>query len=386
VGDLSSVFFRLGAVGGKFIAMLVLADVGGSKEVGEFALFFGAVRQFGLDIVLYILTFIVACGFHYFGFASELPVPLFIFVAILIADHAAQELSRLCLVFQRANASNAVYALKTGLWGWFGAAAIYFGAARPEAETFYRLWLLADILAILLGLAAAFSMFSGARPSMPRPWAAWVKGGLHVSKWFYITSVSSMAISYADRFIIARQVSISQVGLYSFWQSIVSLLPVVVYAAVGMQALPQLVEAAKRGRNSQLHALHSAFSKKTFRISVVTGSIILGISPYMAALIGRPEFQATPLLVIFLVGGAIMNAYWQVPYQILYSKHEDRLLAVALTTLAIITTSSNIICVPFFGIVGAAGVSFFANGAIFLWLRRAAARLMWEAQDGQNGV
>lgn len=410
-----SLFLRLAAVGGKFLAMLVLADVGSTKEVGNFALFFGAINvllfaigldfhqftirellarrtlagrariilgQAALDGSIYALILIAALIFATAGGSSLIPLPLGWFVAILVCDHLSQELSRLFLVLRHAHTANIIYAIKTGLWGWVGAATIYLGWVDASAESFYLAWLLADILAIAVGVVLALRLLSGVAAGLPPTYFTWVKRGLKISRLFYVTSVATMCLAYLDRFVIAQIVSIEQVGLYAFWQSIASLVPVVVFAMAGMHFLPLLVEASKQGRRDEFIRLRHSFLARTIGISLAAGAAVLVGSPWVPDLLGKQEFAADVLLVGMLVGAACLNSLWQVPYQVLYSANDDRYLAVTLTLTTVAALLLNMAIVGTFGITGAATISMVINGLVYVALDRRARRHHLDPNSG----
>jgi len=415
---LVSLGLRLLAVGGKFAVMLVLAREASAQEVGKFALFFGAINIFvyliGLDFHLftireliarrtlsgrlriifgqmivdgsiYGLIILLALGAILTGAAKALPVSPFWFASILIGDHLTQELSRQFLVFRRPHLSNILYAIKTGLWGWAGSAAILAGAIPATVESFYALWLGADIIGAIVGLYALVHMMRGAKPSLPARTGKWVHRGLHVSKYFYFTSVATMCIAYLDRFLIAHQVTVSEAGKYAFWQSVASLLPVVVYAMAGMHYLPMLVEAYKRNRLGEFAQLARAFRWKTAAISAACGVGIVLVSLWIPALVGKVEFQASIPFVLVVVAAAALNALWQVPYQVLYSTGQDKWLAAVLTSLTLSSILLDLLLIPSFQIMGAAAASLVTNLAIYVLLHRRASRHQTAASNDGMG-
>ncbi len=417
---LLSLILRLAGVGGKFVAMLVLADVGGTTEVGHFALFFGAINvllfAIGLDFHLFAIRellarrtlaararivfgqatmngaiYVAVLGISLIliisGAAALLPVPLVWFAAILVLDHLAQEFSRLFLILKRPHVANIIYAIKTGLWGWVGAGAIYVGWLGASADSFYLAWLVADILAILIGGSVALRMLSGVKTSLPKDYRMWIRRGLKVSRLFYLTSVTTMCLAYLDRFVIAELISVEQVGRYAFWQSITSLLPVVVYAMAGMHFLPRLVEASKRGKVQEFMQLRKSFLLQTIAISAVVTVPILVASPWVPLLLGKSEFAAGFLLVGLLTAAACMNTLWQVPYQVLYAANDDRKLAVTLTSATLLSLLLNLCLVGIFGITVAAAISVLTNGIVYVVLDRHARRhLPIDAQPHQTGA
>lgn len=405
--EILSLILRLAAVSGKFLAMLVLADVGGTRAAGEFGLFFGAINLFlfvigldfhlfairemlarrtlagrarvmvgqaGLDGAIYLLIITCAISLIAAGADDLIPVPLGWFVAILVSDHLAQELSRLFTVLQRPHTANVIYAIKTGLWGWAGAALAYVTHVQVAPLTFYTLWFTANFAAILFGMIQLVRAFGGTTLSLPRNYITWLIRGVKVSRLFYITSIATMCLAYMDRFIVARQISVEQAGIFSFWQSIMSLLPVVVYAMVGMHSLPRLVESFKQGAHEKFRQLQQFYLRRTLLISAVTGAAMIGISPWIPVLLGQEEFAASFTFVSLLVGAATLNALWQIPYQVLYSTGEDRYLAATLAGASLLAFIVDLAVIPVWGVAGAATVSVLTNGLVYLCLDHRAKR------------
>jgi len=391
------------AVSGKFVAVLILAKEGGARDVGAFALFYGGINiltyVIGLDFHLFAIRealgkrtgagqLRIVCGQAVFDFAiyglllflASIPlvlgvptiaaIPVFWLATILVSDHLAQELSRLFTILKRPLAANIIYALKTGLWGWVGAALIQWAFIPAAASSFYALWLSANMMAVALGFFWARRFFAGVRPSLPPRYHRWLRRGLGVSRFFYITSVASISLGILDRFIIAERISLAQAGLYSFWQSITGMLPIVVYAMAGMHFLPRLVEAYRRRRFEAFAAHHRSFFWRSLILGFACGLGVVAAAPFIPALLGKPEFEAPLLLVALLAGGACLNALWQVSYQVLYSASEDRFLAAWITGITATSVAANFLAVEWLGIMGAACVSLAANLAMYLVLRR----------------
>jgi O-antigen/teichoic acid export membrane protein len=412
-----SLALRLAAVGGKFFAVVALANFAEPRDVGAFGVFLGAVN---------ILVFVISLDFHQFVIreilskrdkASRLQVMLgqavlnssiYLligiclipatshpalegfsadagwFVAILITDHASQELSRLFLVQRRPFVANVIYALKTGIWGWIGALSLYAGWADPTAQTFYVFWLLSNVAAVLTGLILLQVDFREIHPLLPQGLLRWTANGLKVSARFYLASVAMMVMAYSDRLIIATSTSLSEAGQYTFWQSISALLPVAVYAAAGMHFLPRLVEAYQRGRSRTFARLRDLFVRRTILISGLSAAFILLGYPMIPFLVGKSEFQAGILTVSMLIAGAALNALWQVPYQVLYSAHDDHFLTKILTATTAGSIILNLMAVPFLGIAGAALITVISNATVLLLLDKRSRRFHGPRPHDEN--
>lgn len=419
LSSLSGLIARLAGVGGKFVVTFVLAREAGAAAVGEFALFFGAVN---------ILVFLIGLDFHLFsirelllrqtaagrlrvmggqlavdgsiygvfivlallagltGVASLLPVPLGWLVAITIGDHLASQFSRAFMMLRRPHLANLIYAAKSGLWGWVGCAAIFAGFLPADLEPFYLLWLVFDVAAIVLGVAAMRLAMRGARLSRPGNMSGWFQRGFRTSRYFYATSVSTMLIAYLDRFVIAGNAGVAEAGVYAFWQSIAGLLPIVVYAVAGMHYLPILVESYKRRRMEEFHSAAAGFLKQTVALCLMTGALVLILSPWIAGMVGKPEIQFDRSLILLLLVGAMGNALWQVPYQILYSAGEDKFLAATLILITAVWGIADFVVIPFAGIHGAAAIVATANLIIYLWLQRTAAQHLESGARGLSAV
>lgn len=418
VRSLWSLVLRLAGVGGKFVVTFVLAREVGARAVGEFALFFGAVNllvfvigldlhlfsiremllrrsaagrlrvmvgQLQADAGLYVIFIAGALAIYVSGIADRLPISMGWLVAITVADHLAQELSRAFQMLRRAYAANIVFAVKSGLWGWIGSALLLGGVTPPSVEPFYALWLAFDVAAIVGGMFVLHRMMKGVPASRPHRALSWYRRGISVSRFYYATSVSTMGIAYIDRFVIAGWMSVAEAGVYAFWQSIASLLPTVTFAMAGMHSIPVLVESYKRKRSAEFKEAARAFFRHTIVLCLLAGLAVLAVSAWIPPLLGQPGMAVSWSLVLVLLSGAAGNALWQVPYQVLYSAGEDRFLAIALVSLSVLSTVANIMLIPLIGIWGAALVSAATNFAIYIALDRVAKQhLAADARAGQN--
>jgi O-antigen/teichoic acid export membrane protein len=406
-GFVASLALRMLGVSGKFVAVLVLARLGGARDVGEFGLFFAAINvllfaigfdfhlftvrellaqrepgarlrvilgQVALDSGIYALVLCAGWSLSILYGERLASVPILWFVVILVLDHCTQELSRLFTVLRRPEAANVIYALKTGMWAWFAAAAVYLQALPARASSFYGFWIGGDLIALAAGLMLAARIFSGQRASLPAGLRAWIARGLGISWRFYASSVAIMCLAYIDRFVVARQISLAEAGRYAFWQSVVSLVPVVVYALAGMHFLPRLIEAYKHEQRAQFAAYRRQFMQRTVSASLLAAAALLLISPWVSTLLGKPAFGMSPLLVGALLLGACLSALWQVPYQVLYSASDDRFLALAVPTATAFATLLSFTLIAAAGIAGAVLANATSNAVMYLLLDRRSRR------------
>jgi hypothetical protein len=199
--SLISVGLRLGGVAGKFVAVVVLAMQSGTDQVGRFTLFFSAINLFvfviGLDLYqfvirellarrspagrlrvlfgqqafnacIYGLVLLLAIPAVAFSGGTIFEVPLWWFVLVLITDHAAQEMSRIFIVLSRPFHANVIYVAKTGGWAWIGAAIGLLSNKPLHAESFYPLWLMMNVGALIYGVLVLRTSFRSVRSSLPR--------------------------------------------------------------------------------------------------------------------------------------------------------------------------------------------------------------------------
>jgi O-antigen/teichoic acid export membrane protein len=412
-----SLGLRLGGVAGKFVAILALARLSGAAEVGEFTLFFSAIN---------VLVFVVGLDFHLFVFREVLArrtsagqlriilghqllnlgvyvvlltagslvvwvaggrileLPLVWLIAILITDHAAQELSRIFVALSRPTHANVIYVVKTGAWAWLGAVLGLTGHVPLNAETFYPLWFAANIIAIVYGVVALTQALGVERASLPSRYGRWVLHGIRVSSFFYATSVATSALGALDRFVIAGSHSVSATGLYSFWQSAASLIPIAAYAMVGMHILPHLVRAYQRGSWVDFAELHHNFLARSLWVSIPMAGLLVVAAPIATRVMGLSEIEPSILLVGLLAFTAVMTTLWQVPFQVLYSGRNDALLAGVLVSTAVLSFLLNLLVVPAAGVLGAAAIGAAANLGLYVVLAGKARRLLARAGDSPD--
>lgn len=412
--SLISLGLRLGGVAGKFVAILVLGARSGAAEVGEFTLFFSAIN---------VLVFVVGLDFHQFVFREVLArrtpsgqlrvilghqalnlciylllllagvvalvmtegrafgLPLPWLVVILITDHAAQELSRVFIVLSRPTEANVIYVSKTGAWAWAGALLGFAGDGPVHAESFYPLWLAANLAAIAYGAVTLGRMLRPARVSFPPHYLRWIGRGVRVSSLFYLTSVATSAFGALDRFVIAGSRSVSATGLYSFWQSAASLIPVAAYAMAGMHFLPRLIQAYQSGSSSDFAALHRRFLVHSLWVALPIAALLMLVAPLAPLVIGRGDLEPSLTLVGPLAFTAVMTALWQVPYQVLYSGRKDAPLATLIVVVAGGSFLLNLVIVPAAGVLGAAAIGAAANLGLYLALDAKAKHLLMQQKS-----
>lgn len=285
------------------------------------------------------------------------------YLALLVAEHLAQEAFRLLVALGRPGVAHATLFLRGGAWVWpVVAAGVLWPAGRGLTPVWVG-WLVGDLAALALAGVALRALLGPVLRRGRLDWR-WIRRGLRMGLRFLAGSLAVAGIAYADRLALQHVHGEAAAGYYTFFWSLASAVPAIAYATWTVRALPGLVRAGRRGEGDALRR-----GVRRFALLMAPGAILLGLAAAWAvgpllAWLDRPDYASELTAYRVLVAGAVVTAVGEVPFLALYALGRDRSVAITAVLALLLDIAALALLTPRFGLVGAALATLTARTAL----------------------
>lgn len=341
----------------KFGFILTLSKFLSPEEVGLYGLVFATIvfsmMAIGFDYYTFANRELIAAAedvwsrivrdqftFYLFSYLIALPILVIIFafdwlpwsmfwwfVALLAAEHIAQELNRLLIAMQKPVFAGFVMFIRQGLWALIAIALIISNKEYRNLPIVFTLWLLGTSVAIAVAVTKLKSL--GITISRARVDWMWIMRGLKKALPFFLAALSFQALYTIDRYWLASLSTLSVVAAYVVFISVTNAIQSFVDSAVFSFFYPRLVAAA---RNHQTQAYRSIAKKLTVQTISITALLaaasLVSIHPLVAWL-QKPSYEANIDLFYWSLLGSCFLVLSNIPHYCLYAKCQDGIILVS---------------------------------------------------------
>ena len=289
---------------------------------------------------------------------------IFWFYALLVLDHISQELYRILLVFKKSVIASALFFIKVGVWIFPLFALWMFGFENlKNIKTILFFWTTFELLAIIFGLFFIKSLPFTIDFSTTINWD-WIKKGLVICLPFFIGTIASNVIEFADIYMIKEyfgEDGDTQIGIYGFFVNMGNIVQMFVQSAILIVFAPKLIESFSQDK-TKYKSLHGQMSKQNILASVLFAILVFVLLLPLVKFLGKTEIEQHYNLIYILVGAKVLFNFSMIYHYHLYVRHKDRLIVLTMIISAIVNLCLNYVLIPLYGIYGAA----FATLASFI--------------------
>jgi O-antigen/teichoic acid export membrane protein len=165
--------------------------------------------------------------------------------------------------------------------------------------------------------------------------------------------------SQADKVVLGFYLNPRAVGVYAVAATIVAFLPIALQS-VNQIFAPTIADLHARGESELLHRLFQTTTKWITALTFPLVVVVMIFSRPLMRIFG-PQFEPGWIILVVGAAGQLVNcATGSVGYLLLMSGNERRLVRIQLM-MGVITVSLCLLCVPRWGIAGAAAAAALAN-------------------------
>ena len=286
------------------------------------------------------------------------------FLALVMFEHLSQESTRALIALGRPVQANVVLFIRTGAWAFplLGLAAI--DARFRVLPAVFTAWFIGVVASLA---AAAWQMRDlDWRYARQRPvdWKG-VREGLRVSAPYFVTTGSTMALIYVDRFLIMAFQGLEAVGVYTFFAGMATGLHQLVNTSVSLNRVPHLVRALQGDDRVAFHRELWGGARVTIWATLVLAAVASAAIVPALGFVGRSVYRDQAGIFFLLLAAACIRSFADVPMYALYASSHDS--AVVFVNLAGGATSVllNLLLVPRLSTQGA-GIAAVISSAVLL--------------------
>ena len=345
-----NIVLRGAAIGFKFLLILIMAKRLTMADLGEFSLFsvslmllslalgldfytytnreviisddknFITNLQLNFNIVIYILAFpVIYLILYSVSFSYK-----FIFLFMLLLENLSSEIFRLLTIFNQSVKANIVNLLKNGIWCLAAVLFIFFG--ETSLYVIYTCWLVGILISLLVGYYFLSSFISFEILKLNKSNFVLIEKGLRISLIFFLGTIILKVLEYGNRYLIEYLFTTSEVGIYSFYSQIASIVLVFTFTASTMIHYPKLIEALNNKDESAFSKIYSIMKKEIVRINIILAVVIFSLIYPLLLFIDKPELFSEILVLAILLVGTFIFSYSLIDHYVLYSYKKDFLI------------------------------------------------------------
>lgn len=378
-----NLLFRGLTVGSKFLLAIFIAKFLSLEELGIYGIIMVSLNLsmylIGLDFYVYSGRSIlqsplgerrgqlknqwVFYGISYLVFLPALSLVFFfnvidwqfmlLFYLLLICEHIALELYRLLVTFSKPVLANISLFLRSGLWGYIILSLWFLDIGDfKDLHSLLWTWLIWSAISVVVSLIFMRSINLGEKSDTPVDWT-WIKTGIWICLPYFVATIASRTIEFADRYMIDYWWGKADVGVYTFFSGIGNLVETFTQASVVMIYSPKLISSFKE--NKETFKKHfSSFKKQLWLYNVVAGVGCIAFCYPLLSYLEKPELSANFNTLIVLVLSKILYNFSLIYHYYLYVQKNDRSIIYSMLAAAIANVVLNLFFVPYFGLIGAA--------------------------------
>jgi len=275
------------------------------------------------------------------------------FYSILILEHLAQEGDRLLITFSRQLEANIVLFLRGGLWVYVVIVISQLTTHHMSLVFVFSGWLIGVLCAVFL-VAIMFRKLNWRKVLHKKVNWLWLRKCAQRATVLFIATMSIQAIMYLGRFFLKFYTDYEIVGVYSYFSSLLNVIPVFAYTGIFAFMMPKLVQNYNDKKFSEFK---NTVNRMIFTLGcfvIITG-ILASVGIFTVLAITNKIVYYNNLSVYWiLLCAAICNVLAMIPHYILYAKCLDSLLLFSSILSVIASVILNFIMIKYFGIIGAA--------------------------------
>ncbi|ABA05657.1 Membrane protein involved in the export of O-antigen and teichoic acid [Nitrobacter winogradskyi Nb-255] len=290
---------------------------------------------------------------------------LFLFLLVLVTENASLEAMRILIITSRVVHAYIAGFLRGGIWVFALGLLMYLEPSTRSLEMVLIWWAGGGLLAVVYSALCLLDL-PWRNLRCYRPDLGWIQAGLRTARPFMLTAVSALMLSYIDRFFIDGFVGRHELGIYTFYSTIlIGILSL--GTSISHQFLPRIISGHAVGADAYRRIV------VLFLVSmlIVAGGLVVVAGLTMGPLLrlfGLRDYAEFIGVFYLMLPGLFLRMLADVPSYALYAAHSDKVLLLCNISAAAVTVVSNIVLVPIFGLAGAALSGAFASAILFLSL------------------
>jgi O-antigen/teichoic acid export membrane protein len=284
------------------------------------------------------------------------------FVVLAIGEHLSQEVTRILNALFRPLLATVLFFIRSSAWALIIALLWLWRPQLVTVGAIFAAWSVGIVVS--LGFAAyTFSRLDWQLIRRPINWR-WIGRGVVVAAPFLVSAISYRITEMADRYILHFLTDDRVVGVYSFYGTVANALPALLSATLSAILVPRVIHAWQAGDYPSYRRSMHSLTTGTVAVVALTAPLVYFAIAWLQPYLGKPEYASgMPTFAVLLLAAAV-SAAAQVPGVVLYARHQDMVLLLAVLLSAVTNTVLNFLLIPSMGMLGAAWATVLAYAAM----------------------
>lgn len=195
----------------------------------------------------------------------------------------------------------------------------------------------------------------------------WIVNGVKRSSLIWLGAIGLAGGTYIDRFVVERFLSLSDVGVITFYSSFTNSLLALLESGILVFATPLLIKYHSEGLINRFH-YESRRAMRQMTLGALIGALLLGMAVLVLARYTNHASLLDEAQVLWLMlSGACIRALSEVFKAMLYAKHHDRPIWRGNILFLIPAIGGNVLLVPLCGIDGIGITAILAASWLYIW-------------------
>ncbi len=297
-------------------------------------------------LILPILVFAI----YYFGLPFSNAK---YFLVILILEHLGQELFRLLIALKKPFLANVSFFIRSSIWVIIMLLLHYTNIVIiSRLELIYQYWVVGSSINVII--FAYYIVFSLKLVRLKKPNIKWIKEGFIIASYFFASTMAFKIVEFSNRYILDWKTTKSEVGIYSLFSQIASLINVFVFTFTIMYLYPKLIEAYKSNNMIAFDLIKKDMFKQIMLITGLLSLIIIITIDPVLLIIDKPEISQNKSILYILLAANFLLSLSFIPNYHLFAFGKDKLILISSVSSAIFVLVFGILLISYYGILGAA--------------------------------
>ena len=389
---------RLASLAGKTLLSLYMAKVFGLADLGVYGLAFGcvmiAVAVFGarLDYIIsreisgydgaraseifgtvsvfflsnFALGAIIVGILHLDGFIEFPRYDIILIYALCCLESFANLLYNVIVSIGKSTVANALFFVRAGLWTIPAIALSWFNPDLRNAMFVLTCWSFGAAASIIASVVFLARRSIEIRPSWQVA-KTWLRPVLTQVAMVWIGSVAVTFGGYLDRFILARFMSIEQVGVATFYLSFTVAVLTLIQSSTVAVSFPQLIRLYEAGDED---GYFSEFRRLATLAGALSGAILLalgGVIPVFGMVIHKPALVENGVGLALLLLATWLRTHAESAYYLLFVERRHSAVWIGNILYLIASSLFSFWLIPLFGVAGLGAAAVISSGLLFAW-------------------
>jgi O-antigen/teichoic acid export membrane protein len=379
----ASLVLRLMSLGGKLALSLFMGKFFTLSELGIYGLAFGAVmlavvafgfrvdyvvareilgmagerrRQVGAEVaLLYLVSALVAAPLslwllHSFGLTDDWRLLALIYL-VCVVEAYSNFLYTVTISLKRPALANALFFIRSGLWCLPVMVLAYIWPEYRTVGFVFAWWLAGTSASVFLNLWFLRADLIAPLRAAHLRWGD-IRHFITASVMIWLGSVAVTMGGYLDRFVLARYLTLDDVGVATFYTSFTIAALSLVQSATTTVTLPAMIEHFDGGRGNAF----AAEVRRTLKLALaISGAIVAGLAiamPLMAQVLGKTQLSAAYPAFCLLLLATLIRVQAETLYYAIYVERKHRAVWTGNLLFFAASFVFNMLLIPRLGLNG----------------------------------